>query len=124
MIKDDYLDFGTSDIQGNVEYLIVDGTLPIEPTRNADVWLSILQVVQQTGLNMEYDTGRIVEEAIRSMGVSDIDQLKISQEQLQQGLSPSQQLSIMEKQRGNSVMPAEQVMREVERGNLIPRSQA
>lgn len=124
MIKDDYLDFNVADLQGDIEYLIVDGTLPIEPTRNSDVWLRILQIVTETGLNMEYDTGRIVEEAIRSMGISDLDQFKISQEKLAQGMSPSQQISLMEKLRGASVQPNEQVMNEVQKGNLIPRSQA
>ena len=64
-------------------------------------------------MNMEYDTGRIVEEAIRSMGVSDLDQFKISEQQKQGGLSPSQKLTVMEKMRGASVQPNEQVINEV-----------
>lgn len=123
LINDDYLDFNIQDLRGNVEYLVVDGTLPIEPTRNAETWMSILSIVQQTGLNMEYDTGRIVEEAIRSMGISDLDQFKISQQQAEGGLTPSQKLSVMEKLRGATVQPNDQVMNEVQKGNLVPASQ-
>lgn len=120
MVQDGYLDFDISDIQGNIEYLVVDGTLPIEPTRNAETWMTMLEVINGAGLQMEYNAGRIVEEAIRSMGVSDIDQFKISQEESAQGPTPSQQLSIMEKMRGASVMPNEQLQQEVQAGNVIP----
>jgi hypothetical protein len=120
MAQDGYLDFNVADLQGNINYMVVDGTLPIEPTRSPETWMNILQILQQTGLNMEYNAGRIVEEAIRSMGIGDIDQFKISPEQQQQGMSPSQQLSLMEKMRGATTMPNDQVQRQVERGNLIP----
>ena len=79
MIKDDYIDFDISMLQGEVDYLIVDGTLPVEPTRSAETWMNMLQVMNQTGLNMEYKVGKIAEEAIRAMGVSDLDQFKISE---------------------------------------------
>jgi hypothetical protein len=69
---------------------------------------------------MEYDSGRIVEEAIRSMGISDLDQFKITDQQRSQGMTPSQQLTVMEKLRGASVQPQEQVMNEVQKGNLVP----
>ena len=69
---------------------------------------------------MEYNSGKIVEEAIRSMGVSDLDQFKISKEQQAQGPTPSQEMMLMEKARGASVQPQEQIEREVERGNLVP----
>ncbi len=120
MIQDGYLDFNVSDLQGGIEYLVVDGTLPIEPTRNAETWMNMLQAINQTGLQMEYNTGRILEEAIRSMGVSDIDQFKISQEQAAAGPSPSQQLSIMEKMRGASVVPQDDLMSQVQQGNVVP----
>ena len=84
----------------------------------------MLEVINGSGLQMEYNTGRIVEEAIRSMGVSDIDQFKISKEEADQGLRPSQQLAIMEKMRGASVMPQEQLMQEAQAGNVVPMRQA
>jgi len=118
MIKDDYLDFDISMLQGDVDYLIVDGTLPIEPTRSAETWMNMLQVMNQTGLNMEYNVGKIAEEAIRSMGVSDLDQFKISEKQAAQGMSPSQQQMQMERMRGASVMPQEQMQQEIQAGNL------
>ncbi len=87
--------------------------------------MNMLQIMQQTGLNMEYNAGQIAEEAIRAMGITDLDRFRVNQEDMaQNGPSPSQQLAIMEKMRGASVQPAEQVDREVERGNLIPMSEA
>ena len=66
-------------LQGDIDYLVVDGTLPVEPTRNAETWMNMPQVMGQTGLNMEYKVGKIAEEAIRSMGVKDLDQFKITE---------------------------------------------
>ena len=124
MIDDGYLDFKISDIQGEIDYLVVDGTLPLEPTRNAETWMNMLQMLNQTGLAMEYDSGKIVEEAIRSMGVSDLDQFKISKEQKEQGMTPSQKMMLMEKMRGASVQPQEQIENEIQKGNLIPMKEA
>jgi len=118
LIEDDYLDFDIGMIQGDIDYLVVDGTLPIEPTRNAETWMNILQVMGQTGLNQEYKAGKIAEEAIRSMGVSDLEQFKITKEEADAGPSPSQQMEMMEKMRGASVMPQEQLEQEIQKGNL------
>ena len=119
-VQDGYLDFNIGDLQGDIDYLVVDGTLPIEPTRNAETWMNLVQVMNQTGLAMEYDMGRIAEEGIRAMGVPDLEQFRISKEQAAQGPSPSQQLQLMEKMRGASVQPNEQLQRQVEKGNLAP----
>ena len=121
LVDDGYLDFDVTALQGEIDYLVIDGTLPLEPTRNAETWMNMLQIIGQTGLQMEYNAGQIAEEAIRAMGITDLDRFRISKQQLQQeGLSPSQQLGLMEKMRGASVQPNEQVQREVEKGNLIP----
>lgn len=126
MVEGGYVDFEVGrDLQGQIDYLVIDGTLPVEPTRSAETWMNILQAMTQTGLNMEYNTGKIAEEMIRSMGVSDLDQFKISpQEREANGLSPSQQLTMMQAAQGATVAPQEQLMRQVERGNLIPMQQA
>ena len=121
LVQDGYIDFDVAkDLQGDIDYLVIDGTLPLEPTRNAETWINMLQIMNQTGLNMEYKASAIAEEAIRAMGITDLERFRISPEERQQGLSPSQQLMMMEKMRGASVQPAEQVARQVERGNLVP----
>jgi hypothetical protein len=120
MVDDGYLDFKISDIQGEIDYLVVDGTLPLEPTRNAETWINMLKVLNETGMAMEYNGGKVVEEAIRAMGIADLDQFKISKEQQQQGPTPSQEMMLMEKARGASVQPAQNIQREVEKGNLVP----
>tara|TARA_B100000035_G_scaffold315253_1_gene334720 strand:- start:2854 stop:3576 length:723 start_codon:yes stop_codon:yes gene_type:complete len=119
-VKDGYLDFNIQEIQGDIDYLVVDGTLPLEPTRNAETWINMLRTLNETGMSMEYNAGKIVEEAIRSMGVSDLDQFKINKEQQAQGPTPSQQMMLMEKARGASVKPQDQVEAEVQKGNLVP----
>jgi hypothetical protein len=100
---------------------VVDGTLPLEPTRSPETWMQILQTVGQAGLNLEYDTGRMLEEAIRSMGVPDVDQFKISREKLDEGMSPSQKMALMEKTRGqSSVQPQENIEKQLKAGNITP----
>ncbi|WP_175404723.1 hypothetical protein, partial [Endozoicomonas atrinae] len=105
---------------GDIDYLVVDGTLPIEPTRSPETWMNMLQMMSQTGLNMEYKMNKIAEEAIRSMGISDLDQFRISEEERQQGPTPSQQMAMAEKARGASVQPNEHIQNEVQKGNLVP----
>ncbi len=124
-VKDSYIDYDSSSIQGSIDYLVVDGTLPVEPSRSPETWMNMLQVMNKTGLNMEYKMGKIAEEAIRSMGISDLDQFKISQkEREEEGMSPSQEMQMMEKMRGASVQPAGDVEDQVKAGNLIPISEA
>jgi hypothetical protein len=126
MTQDGYLDFDSQMISGDIDYLVIDGTLPLEPTRNAETWMSMIGVMNQTGLNMEYDVGQIAEEAIRSMGISNLDRFRISEEARQQGMSPSQQMAMAQADRGatGKTMPNEDVQRQVERGNLVPISEA
>lgn len=122
IVRNGYVDYDVSMLQGQIDYLVVDGTLPLEPTRSPDTWIKILQTVNTAGLMMEYDSGRMVEEAIRSMGVPDVDQFRISREKLEQdGMTPSQQLAIMEKMRGqSSVVPRENIEKQVAAGNIVP----
>tara|TARA_B100000287_G_scaffold173619_1_gene163829 strand:+ start:752 stop:2647 length:1896 start_codon:yes stop_codon:yes gene_type:complete len=124
-IEDGYLDFDVSSLQGNIDYLVIDGTLPVEPSRNAETWMNMLQVVSQSGLQMEYKAGKIVEEAIRAMGVSDIEQFKITEAEKEMGPTPSQQMAMMEAQKGVStdVMSQEALLREAEKGNIVPMQQ-
>ena len=125
VVDDGYLDYDVAkDLQGDIDYLVIDGTLPLEPTRNAETWMNMLQIMDKTGLNMEYNSGKIAEEAIRAMGITDMDRFRISQDELKaKGPSPSQQLALMEKMRGASVKPQENIDNEVQKGNLIPMRQ-
>ena len=80
----------------------------------------MLKMLNETGMAMEYNSGKIVEEAIRSMGVSDLDQFKISKEQSAKGPTQSQQIMMMEKMRGANVQPQGDIQDEVQKGNLVP----
>jgi len=68
----------------------------------------------------------MIEEAIKSMGVPDVDQFKISREKLEsEGMTPSQKLAIMEKTRGqSSVMPQENIEKQLQAGNIVPLRQS
>lgn len=123
MAEDGYIDFDVTALQGDIDYLVIDGTLPVEPTRSPETWMNMVQILSQSGLQMEYKTGKIVEEAIRAMGVTDVEQFKISEEEKAQGPSPSQQMELMEKARGANVMPQDELMREAEKGNVVPMGQ-
>ena len=121
--NDGYLDFNPAMLDGDIDYLVIDGSLPLEPTRDPNVWMQMIQIMNQTGLNMEFDMSQITEEAIRSMGVSDLDRFRISPEELKQnGLSPSQQMAMAQADRGatGKIQEGETIQREVERGNLVP----
>ena len=131
MQEDGYIDFDITSLQGDIDYLVIDGTLPIEPTRNAETWMNMLQMINQTGLQMEYKSGKIVEEAIRAMGVTDIDQFRISETERKKGMTPSQQMAMLEKMRGVSTgqqqqpqgqetMSQEELLRQAEAGNIVP----
>lgn len=126
MVNNGYVDYDVSSLQGNIDYMVVDGTLPLEPTRSPETWINILQTVNQAGLQLEYDAGRMVEEAIRAMGVPDVDQFRISREKIKnEGMSPSQQLAVMEKMRGQStVLSQDDISKQLQSGNIVPLRQA
>jgi hypothetical protein len=126
MADNGYVDVDVGMLQGNIEYLVVDGTLPIEPTRSPETWMQILQTVSQAGLAMEYDMGRLVEESIRSMGVPDVDQFRVDQDRIkQEGLAPHMRLALMEKMRGqSSVVPQENIEKQLTAGNIVPMRRA
>ena len=115
--QDSYVDFNVLDLQGDIDYLVVDGTLPLEPSRNVEAWMQILGIMQQTGLTMEYDGGAIAEEAIKAMGIPNIERFKLDPSR---PMSPSQEISVMEKMRGASVMPQGDIDGQVSAGNLVP----
>ena len=118
MVKEGYLDYGPMDVQGGVNYLIVDGTLPQEPSREPRMWMDMLRLLTETGQITEWRGDKIVEEIVHGMGVADIELYRIPKEE-QGDLTPAQQLNVMEKLRGASVRPNEDVQKEVEKGNLI-----
>ena len=66
-IQEGYLDFDADALQGDIEYLVVDGTLPIEPRIAIQSWLNAVQIASQAGLGMELDLKSMTLEAVRSM---------------------------------------------------------
>jgi len=122
MVEDGYISATSRDVQGKINYLVVDGTLPLEPTRSPETWMKMIQVVGQTGLSMEVDQKGMAMEAIKSMGVPDVDRFVLSEEAMANP-SPSQQFQLSEQQRGMAVQGDEQIDRDVQAGNLVPLSE-
>ena len=62
LVQDGYIDYGAKDLQGKIDYLVIDGTLPVEPTRNAETWMNMLQIMSQGrpqhGIQDGQDCGR------------------------------------------------------------------
>ena len=113
------------DLRGDIDYYVIDGTLPIEANSNPETWLNAIQIMGQMGLNMEYDLGKVAERFLTALGVSNLEELKITKEQLaQQGMSPSQEMSMMQAMQGATVRPQEAIAKEREAGNLVPISEA
>ena len=127
LVEEGYLDYNvTKDLQGEIDYFVIDGTLPLEPTRSAETWMNMLQIMGNTGLSLEYNMGQVAEEAIRAMGVTDLDRFRISKQQLEQeGLSPSQEMQLYALQQGNTqVKSNSDIQTDVQKGNLVPLSSA
>ncbi|MCA3717447.1 MAG: hypothetical protein IM674_04255, partial [Brevundimonas sp.] len=122
MVRAGYVEFTASDLQGPIEYLVIDGTLPTEPTRSPESWLNALQVLQNAGLGQEYNLGLFAEEAIRGFGIHDLDRFRVAPEQ--QGTLPNQQLDLLARMGQANVQPQDQIMNEVQKGNLVPMPMA
>jgi hypothetical protein len=91
------------EILGDFDYVVVDGTLPTSPEENSENIIRAIRVLSETGAAQNYDMDMFVERLIESFGFSDVENWK---------KQPSE------------VMQDEDVMRQLEAGNLVPMGQA
>lgn len=95
------------DLAGDFDYTPIPGTMPTDPARQAQVWMQILQTVSQDpNLQMspdgtkKLDITQILGEAVRHMGIRNLDDFYIS------------------------IQPDPAVQQGVQSGNMVPMSAA
>jgi hypothetical protein len=95
---------GPDEIQGEIEIAPVDVTMPVDPQAEGALWLKLaMGVAKDARLSARYDAEEMFEEGARKLGAANIDDFK--------------RQNPVEAQ----VMPDEQVMDQVQRGNLVPQ---
>jgi len=95
------------DILGEWNFPVHDGSMPLDPVRMADTWEKVLVAASKIPeIAGQYDLGKIYERGLRALGIRDVAELK----KIPQGQSPVHP----------KVMPDEEVMRGVDRGDLVP----
>ena len=95
--------YSRSDILGDFDYVVVDGTLPQSPEENSENLIRAIRVLSETGAAQNYDMDMFVERLIESFGFTDVENWK---------KQPSE------------VVPDEQIMQQLQAGNLVPMVQA
>jgi len=77
--RDGWVQWARNDIQGAYDYLIVDGTLPVSPTENADNIrraIEMLVQAQQAGLARSWNVDALVERLANTWGIEDTTPFK------------------------------------------------
>jgi len=88
-----------ADILGQFDYVPVDGTMPVDKFALANLWREILANMRQMpDIAQQYDMGGIFSWVAKLAGLKNIDQFRIQ------------------------LTPQEEIMQNVERGNLVPIS--
>lgn len=95
--------YSRGDILGDFDYVVVDGTLPQSPEENSENLIRSIRVLSETGAAQNYDMDMFVERLIESFGFTDVENWK---------KQPSE------------IMPDEQIMQQLQAGNLVPMGQA
>jgi len=95
--------YNRSDIMGDFDYVVVDGTLPTSPAENSDNITQAIRTLAETGVGKSWDMDKFVERLIESFGFEDVENWK---------KSPSE------------IVPDEQIQQELQAGNIVPISQA
>jgi hypothetical protein len=99
MIEGTLLHVEPEDIQGEFFFPVHDGSMPIDPVRTSESWERIMGgMAKIPPLMQQYDIGKVFERAIRTLGVRNIEDFRVRPQ----------------------IMPDQQVMQGVQRGNLIP----
>tara|TARA_R100001594_G_scaffold32864_3_gene61059 strand:+ start:7949 stop:10192 length:2244 start_codon:yes stop_codon:yes gene_type:complete len=95
--------YNRSEILGDFDYVVVDGTLPTSPEENSENITRAIRVLTETGASQGWDMSKFVERLIESFGFSDVENWKAAPQQM---------------------MPDEQIQQELAAGNILPMQQA
>lgn len=95
------VEISPEDVQGLFDFPIMDASMPLDPTRYAEVWMQIAQqAVANPAVAPRLDHLELFKQQVHSMGITDLSRF-IVPEQVQ-------------------VMPDQQVEQQVQAGNLTP----
>lgn len=95
--------FNRSEILGDFDYVVVDGTLPTSPEENSENIMRSIRILSETGAAQGWDMNKFVERLIESFGFHDVENWKAAPQQ---------------------VMPDQQIQQELAAGNILPMQQA
>ena len=97
------VDYNRSEILGDFDYVVVDGTLPTSPEENSENIIRAIRVLSETGAAQSWNMDKFVERLIESFGFQDVENWKAEPQQM---------------------MPDEQIQQELAAGNILPMQQA
>lgn len=144
--EDGWYEWRVDEILGDFDYVVTDGTLPVDPRTNPENLLRAIRVLGETGMFSRWSADKFIEQYLMISGFHDIDTWRMTAEQAreqQQAMQgqmvaqdPNAQAQLMGAaaqmaqatgqmpQLGVSVQPDEQVMRDAQAGNVVPIDRA
>lgn len=134
--SDGWYQWQQHEILGEYDYVVTDGTLPVDPRNNPENLLRAMRVLSETGMFAQWNGSKFVEQFLMMIGFTDIDTWRLTQEQsaeqrqkmgrqlLEQNPGAQAQLAQAAGQMTNQVQSDEKVMNDVQRGNVIPLAEA
>jgi len=138
-LENGWYEWKQKEILGEFDYLLSDGTLPADPRANSENLMRAIRVIGETNTAANWNMAKIFNELFISMGFSDVEEWQNTQKEGQQqnaqqqagGMAnnPGVQAQVAAAnaqmaQQKTEVQPDEQVMRDKEKGNVVPLSDA
>jgi hypothetical protein len=138
-MEDGWYEWKQKEILGEFDYLLSDGTLPADPRSNSENLMRAIRVIGETNTAANWNMAKIFNELFVSMGFSDVEEWQNTKQEGQQQNAQQQagamannpgvqqQIAAAQQQMQQTraqVQPDEQVMRDKEKGNVVPLSEA
>ncbi|NDD54611.1 hypothetical protein EBZ39_12175 [bacterium] len=129
MSEDGWYQWKQSDILGDYDYLVVDGTLPIDPRENTNNLIRAIKTLAETGTAADWKMNKFIEAYLRSEGFEDVENWKTTEVEKNQQMADIAKMKLAQQpqlanQPGGGVIPNEDVAKGVQNGNLVPMDQA
>ena len=131
-----WYDWKHEEILGEFDYLLSDGTLPADPRANTDNLMRAIRIIGETQTAPDWNMARIFTELFVSMGFTDVEDWRNNPAEAKQQLATQQASSVatnpgvasqvaasLQGMQG-SVAPDEEIAQDVQRGNVVPLSDA
>lgn len=129
MDKEGWYQWRHSDILGEYDYQVVDGTLPMDPRENSQSLIRAIKTLTDTGTAADWNMNKFIESFLQSEGFEDLDNWRLNADEkakqmadiakMQQANQPQLGAS-----QGGNMIPNEDVRAGLESGNLISVAEA